>query len=129
MNHRSGVAEPNATAVRSRSHTPFKHLPEEWKECLVRVPATALKHLGAHAEWFAAAETVGRVRMYEAVMPRANLEALMFLQDLKPALRHLRPDPGYGLPVLRKGRTHVAILVPNPVLVKIEWRTGPRLVK
>jgi hypothetical protein len=104
-------------------------LPDEWTVCLVRVPATALKLLGAHAEWFAAAETVGKVRMYEAVIPRANLEALIYLQDLHLALRHLRPDPGYGLPVLRKGKTHVAILVGNPVLLGLAPRGGPRLVR
>jgi hypothetical protein len=104
-------------------------LPDEWTVCLVRVPATALKHLGAHAEWFAAAETVGKVRMYEAVIPRADLEALIYIQDLHLALRHLRPDPGYGVPVLRKGKTHVAILVGNPVLLGLAPHGRPRLVK
>ncbi|HEX8362602.1 MAG TPA: hypothetical protein VF613_20950 [Longimicrobium sp.] len=123
----AGMAE--SRPVRPRSHTPIGRLPDAWTECLVRTPATALKHLGAHAEWFSAAETVGKIRMYEAVIPRANLEALIYLQELWLALRHLRPDPGYAVPVLRKGRTHVAILVGNPLLVGIARWSGPRIVK
>jgi hypothetical protein len=121
---RNAVAGPTVGGESQRSHTPVGRLPDAWTGILVRVAGSSLAHLGEYAAYFSAAERIGKLRMYEAVLARVDLEVIMAEQKLKLAMLHLRPNPGYSLPVLRKGRTHVAALVPNPLLVDVAWREG-----